>query len=410
MEMDYNVYTISEITKYIKKLLSGDDVLSDLWLGGEISNFYHHDSGHMYFTLKDDSACIDAIMFKGNNRKLKFEPEEGMEVTAHGYVSVYEPRGDYQFYVDKLQPEGEGALYLAFKQLKEKLKKEGLFAEEEKRTIPQLPAKIGVVTSPTGAAIRDILSVVERRFKNVSILIVPSLVQGDKAAGQIVNGIEYLNNRDDIDLIIVARGGGSLEDLWPFNEEKVARKIFNSEIPVISGVGHETDFTITDFVADLRAPTPSAAAELAISNRLQLEKNLENLTHRLFNALDNKISHYREKVKSLTDKRIFIEPEKIFADQMQQVDELSKNLQWNMDRLLNKNREKFNILQSKLDTLSPLKTLKRGYSISLTEKNKVIKSVKDVQKNEFLITRVADGEIYSRIQEIKFKENGDNNE
>ncbi len=409
--MKDNVYTINEITKYIKKILAADEVLNDLWLGGEISNFYHHDSGHMYFTLKDDSACINAVMFEGNNRFLKFEPEDGMEVTAHGYIDVYAPKGDYQFYVDKLHPEGEGALYLAFRQLKEKLEKEGLFADEKKKSIPKLPGKIGIVTSPDGAAIRDILSVVERRFENISILVVPSLVQGDNASGQLVQGINYLNNRNDIDLIIVSRGGGSLEDLWPFNEEEVARAIFNSEIPVISGVGHETDFTIADFVADLRAPTPSAAAELAISNRSQLEKNLKNLNQRLLNAVQNQMQNYREKIKSLSGKNIFVNPEKLFSDQMQTIDELTKQLQWNMEKKLNKSHEKYNILQGKLDTLSPLKTLKRGYAINLTDDDdrKIIDSIDKVQSGDKMITRVADGNIYSEIKSCK-KEDGDTDE
>lgn len=399
--MDYKIYSIKEITGYIKRLLSRDEVLSDLWLSGEISNFYHHDSGHMYFTLKDEKARIKSIMFQGNNKDLKFDLEDGLEVTAHGYISVYPPRGTYQFYVDKIQPEGEGALFLAFKQLKSKLEEEGLFEAENKKSIPALPAKIGVVTSPGGAAIRDILSVVKRRFKNVSVLIVPTLVQGDRASGQIVKGINYLNKREDIDLIIVSRGGGSLEDLWPFNEEEVARAIYNSNIPVISGVGHETDFTIADFVADLRAPTPSAAAEQAISNRLELEKNLESLESRLFNVVQNKVENYREKLNSISSKRIFRDPSHLFINQIQHLDELNQQLQWNMEKILNNCKERFNILNGKLDTLSPLKTLNRGYSISTKRNQEIINSVKEIDPGKEMITRVIDGKIYSRVQKVK---------
>ncbi|MFW6381450.1 MAG: exodeoxyribonuclease VII large subunit, partial [Bacillota bacterium] len=286
--MEPEVFSVSEVTDYIKRLLSRDHSLSDLWIKGEISNFYHHNSGHMYFTIKDRDAQISAVMFKGNNRNLKMDPEEGMEITAHGYVDVYKPRGEYQFYVQEMKPGGKGALYQAFEELKQRLGKEGLFDPEHKQEIPALPGRIGVVTSPDGAAIRDIISVAERRFDNVSLLIVPSLVQGERAAGQIVEGIEYLNSRkEEFDLIIVSRGGGSIEDLWPFNEEEVARTIYRSELPVISGVGHETDFTIVDFVSDLRAPTPSAAAEMAVSSRLELEKELKNLSSRLGRTMDN---------------------------------------------------------------------------------------------------------------------------
>lgn len=402
--MEYKTFTISEITNYIQELLTGDPLLNDLYLTGEISNYHHHSSGHMYFTLKDDSASISAIMFRSNNQHLKFALEDGLKVNAHGYISLYRPRGIYQFYVDKIEPAGKGALYLAFEQLKARLEKEGLFAAEHKKDIPLLPKKIGIVTSPTGAAIRDILSVVRRRFDNVSVLIVPSLVQGEQAADQIVRGIEYLNLRDDIDLIILSRGGGSIEDLWPFNEEKVARAIYNSKIPVISGVGHETDFTIADFVADLRAPTPSAAAELAISSRLELEKNLAGIYTRLCKAVQYKIENYQERVAALARKRIFTNPVELVASQFQQLDDLSRRLQWGMEKILAKNQERFRILNGKLESLSPLKTLARGYSITTAE-GRVIKDVSQVEVGDLISTRVKDGVIFSRV-EGKKKEGG----
>ncbi len=321
-----------------------------------------------------------------------------MKVIAHGYISIYEVRGTYQFYVEEMEPAGIGALYLAYEQLKEKLEKEGLFAVEHKKAIPLLPKKIGIVTSPTGAAIRDILSVIRRRFPNIYVLIVPSLVQGEDAAPQIVRGIDYLNRRGDIDLIIVSRGGGSIEDLWPFNEEIVARAVFNSKVPVISGIGHETDFTITDFAADLRAPTPSAAAELAISSRLEQEKQLDNLKIRLLNGIRNKLEYYRKIVESLAEKRAFTKPEELLSEKSQRIDELARNLEWNMEKRLGSLKESFKIISGKLESLSPLKTLARGYSITGCQ-GAIIKSIEDVNPGDLIRTIVHDGEIKSRVLE-----------
>lgn len=395
--MEHKLYTISEITSYIKGLFGEDPMLNNLWLTGEISNFSHPGSGHMYFTLKDDSASINSVIFRGNNSRLKYEPEDGLKVNAHGYISIYERRGAYQFYIDKMEPAGMGALYLAFEQLKNRLEEEGLFDEEKKKKIPLLPKKIGIITSPTGAAIRDILSVVNRRFEGVSVLIVPSLVQGDQAAYQIQAGIKYLNDRDDIDLIIVSRGGGSLEDLWPFNEEVVARAIYNSRIPIISGVGHETDFTIADFTADLRAPTPSAAAELAISSRLELENNLKNICSLLYNTMEYKLNGLREKLTSIIEKQIFTRPKELLSDHIQLLDELTKELEWEMERKISRSRESFKILNGKLDSLSPLKTLARGYTLT-SKDGEIINKVNQVEPGDRLETRVQDGSIYSRVE------------
>ena len=403
---DKTIFSIQEITRYIKSRLDNDKILKDLWLTGEISNFTHHGSGHMYFSLKDEDSRIKSVMFRGNNRLLDFEPEDGMEVTAHGYVSVYPRRGEYQFYVDRLEREGRGALYRAFEKLKTKLKEEGLFDEEEKKEIPILPGKIGIVTSPSGAAIRDILSVVDRRFEHVSVLIVPSCVQGERAAGELVTGIEYLNKRDDIDLIIVSRGGGSIEDLWAFNKEVVARAVYNSSLPVISGVGHETDFTITDFCADLRAPTPSAAAELAVSSRLELEKNLDTLISRLENGIKNYLNYRRERFLSLVKSRVFRSPMELFSSYVQFLDELKRRLNYGIEGKINKCRDKFNVLSGKLDTLSPLKTLERGYTITESDGN-VVSRTGEIKEGDELNTRVTDGRIISRIKEIVNREDGD---
>lgn len=395
--MDDKIYTISELSDYLNNMMAADPILQDLWVRGEVSNFHHHNSGHMYFTLKDIHSCISAIMFRGNNRYLKFELEEGMTVNAHGYVGIYQPRGNYQFYIDQLEPAGKGALYLAFEQLKLKLSQEGLFAVEQKKAIPLLPQKIGVVTSPTGAAIRDILAVARRRFRNVSMLIVPSLVQGEQAASQIVRGIEYLNQRADIDLIIISRGGGTIEDLWPFNEEMVARSIFCSQKPIISGVGHESDYTIADFVADLRAPTPSAAAELALSSRLELEKNLTGIYNRLVNAVQFQLANSRGKLSALAGRRVFSNPQELLATQLQNLDDLSRRLELTMERTINKKREKFIFLNGKLEGLSPLKTLSRGYTIT-SKTGKIINSIAVIEQGDLLITRVSDGEILSRVE------------
>ncbi|MFW6021929.1 MAG: exodeoxyribonuclease VII large subunit [Halanaerobiaceae bacterium] len=397
--MDKKIYSITDLTKYLKKLLSADPVANDLWVSGEISNFHHHSSGHMYFTLKDDNSCLSSIMFRGNNRTLKFEPEDGMKVNAHGYISIYEPRGSYQFYVDSLEPAGKGALYQVYEQLKEKLEKEGLFSDEHKKDIPMLPRKIGIVTSATGAAIRDILSVVNRRFSNVYVLIVPSLVQGKDAGRQIVKGIEYLNSREDIDLIIISRGGGSIEDLWPFNEEIVARAIYESKVPLISGVGHETDFTIADFVADLRAPTPSAAAELAISSRIELENNISNYYTRLINAVKNRTEFYRNRIDNISEKRIFTNPQGLFSEQAQKLDDLGRRVEWQMEKVLSKSREKFNILNGKLDSLSPLKTLARGYSITYKE-GEVADDIYQIKIGDEIQTRLENGELRARVFEV----------
>ncbi|NLJ84416.1 MAG: exodeoxyribonuclease VII large subunit [Halanaerobiaceae bacterium] len=394
--MEKKIFTVTEITKYLKDILAQDPLVNDIWISGEISNFHHHSSGHMYFTLKDQNSAISAIMFKGYNSQLKFQLEDGLKVIAHGYISIYEPRGTYQFYIDSMEPAGKGALYLAFEQLKEKLEKEGLFDPVHKNKIPLLPKKIGIVTSPTGAAIRDILSVIQRRFPNISLLIVPTLVQGEMACEQLVKGIEYLNSRGDIDLIILSRGGGSIEDLWPFNEENLARAIYNSSVPVISGIGHETDFTIADFVADLRAPTPSAAAELAISSRLELEKRIENSRERLSYAIGNKIREYRKRLEGLMERRVFARPEELFSKEIQQLDDLSRRLEWSMEKELNSRKEEFQFLNGKLESLSPLKTLARGYSISSLQ-GKIIDSIDEVEIGQEIQIRVKDGQIKGKV-------------
>lgn len=405
------IYTVEEITEYLQALVKEDALLSDFWISGEISNFYHHSSGHMYFTLKDKNSQLKTVMFKGYNSALDFEPEEGMQVEARGNLDIYAQRGEYQFYAREMKKAGRGKLYEAFEKLKARLEKEGLFAESKKKEIPLLASKIGIVTSPTGAAIRDILSVMRRRSGNFSVLIVPTHVQGDLAKGEITAGIEYLNSRDDIDLIIISRGGGSIEDLWPFNEEEVARAIYNSRLPLISGVGHETDFTISDFVADLRAPTPSAAAELATANREEILNRLDNLSQRLLNGSTTKINELQSRVESIAERRIFSSAEELFKDYEQQLDSLETKLNHQIESKYKDWENKYQLFYQRLNNLSPLKTLDRGYSILQDQKGKTVKSVKQIKKGDQLQARLSDGladlEVKTTREENAIRKDGD---
>lgn len=331
------IYSVSELTRGIRTLLEG--TFPEVWVSGEISNFRSHTSGHFYFSLKDDQAHLSAVMFRGANAKLPFKLEDGLEVIAHGRITVYEVRGQYQIVVDHIEPKGIGALQLAFEQLKKKLQTEGLFDPAHKRPLPFLPKKIGIVTSETGAAIRDILNILQRRFPSVDVLLVPVLVQGEGAAREIAEGIRILNEREDIDVMIVGRGGGSIEDLWAFNEEIVARAIYNSKIPVISAVGHEIDFTIADFVADVRAPTPSAAAELVVPNRMDLVVQIEKLRHRLITLRLR------------------------FPDWLMRVDDWRGRLELAWKNAWERRSQHLKKLLSNLDHLSPLHILAKGYSV-----------------------------------------------
>ena len=321
------IFTVSEVNSIIKNLLDGNEVLRQVYVRGEISNFkYHNMSGHMYFTLKDEMSQIRCVMFKSSNMLLPFMPENGMKVIAFGFVSVFARDGQYQLYVADLEPDGIGALHIAFEKLKMRLEQEGLFAQERKRPLPFLPRKIGLVTSPTGAAIRDLLTVIRRRFPNVNIVIAPVLVQGKGAADDICSAISLLNSLNDIDVIIVGRGGGSIEELWAFNEEKVARAISNSKIPVISAVGHETDYTIADFVADKRAPTPSAAGEIVVPEKRILKNELRLISLRLVNGFYNYIGEKRQKLEYLKAAPVFRRPQTYIINCRQELDELLRSL------------------------------------------------------------------------------------
>lgn len=399
MEQPRKIYKVSEINKIAKNLL--EEEFPEIWLEGEISNFTLHSSGHLYFSLKDEDAQINAIMYKWQAGQLEFVPENGMKVIAQGKISVFVKGGRYQIIVYGLKPIGIGALQQAFEQLKRKLEREGLFDKARKRPIPMLPQKIGIVTSPTGAAIRDILNIIERRFANVHILIHPVRVQGDQAAGEIAEAIAYVNERfPSLDVLIVGRGGGSLEDLWPFNREIVARAIYNSRIPVISAVGHEVDYTIADFVADLRAPTPSAAAELVVTNKIELEKKILLLTSKIKLSMKHELDELTSQYRRLVDSRIFLHPEELYSQFQQEIDYYLEKITSKCAHFLDFQKERLNSIAGKLNVLSPLNILARGYSIAYKlPENEILKSISQVTMKDKVKVKLHRGEIICTVEE-----------
>ncbi len=399
MEEPRKIYKVSEINKIAKNLLEGE--FPDIWLEGEISNLTLHSSGHLYFSLKDEEAQINAIMYKWQAGQLEFMPESGMKVIAQGKISVFVKGGRYQIIVYDLKPIGIGALQQAFEQLKRKLEKEGLFDKARKRPIPMLPQKIGIVTSPTGAAIRDILNIIERRFANVHILIHPVRVQGDQAAGEIAEAITYVNEHFPyLDVLIVGRGGGSLEDLWSFNREIVARAIYDSRIPVISAVGHEIDYTIADFVADLRAPTPSAAAELVVSNKIELEKRILLLTSKIKSWMEHELDELTSQYRRLVQSRVFLHPEEIYSQFQQDIDYYLERIVSHCTHFFDFQSERLNSLVGKLDVLSPLHILARGYSITYKlPGNEILKSISQVTMKDKVKVKLHRGEIICTVEE-----------
>ncbi len=391
--MNY-VLSVTEINRYIREIISKDMILSNVWVKGEISNYKYHYSGHMYFTVKDESSLLKCVMFRTNAAGLKFKPENGMKVIIRGYVSVFERDGQYQLYAEEMQPDGIGNLHLAFEQLKMKLQGEGLFDQKYKKKIPYLPESIGIITSRTGSVIKDIINVVSRRFQNIQLKILPVAVQGEQASAQIARAVRRFNELGNVDVIIIARGGGSLEELWAFNEEIVARSIFASELPVISAVGHETDFTICDFVADLRAPTPSAAAEMAVPEKLQLEDRLLKLRTRLDNALYKSLELKRMKLDALVKSTPFKQPyDRVYQERMR-LDVLNKYMVKALEARLEAKRSRLQYAVGKLDALSPLTVLARGYSVVKSKSTEnIVKKVSDVKYGDKLEIVVSDGKI-----------------
>lgn len=410
--------TVSQLTRYIKYKIDNDTNLQEVFLKGEISNFKAHTRGHYYFTLKDENSRINAIMFASQTKNIKFIPEDGMKVLVTGKISVYEANGGYQIYVSDMLEDGVGNLYIAYEQLKKKLESEGLFAKDKKKAIPKIPKRVGVITAPTGAAIRDIISTIKRRFPITEIILLPALVQGAEAAPSIVEQIKKAEEYN-LDTLIVGRGGGSIEDMWCFNDEEVAYAIYNSNIPIISAVGHEIDFTIADFVADLRAPTPTGAAELAVPNRLDVINYIEQLNIRSKKIIKNKLDFLKQRLNDVTEKYILKNPISIYEVKEQQFSQIIDKLKYNITniynqkekeylsitssfifkepiKLIDKRKQKYLQIISKLDALSPLSTIKRGYNI-LRKDNKVITSKKDLAKKDKVELELSDGKINMEV-------------
>ena len=394
--MEIKPVSVTDLNKYIKDKIANDENLTNVFVKGEISNFKHHYTGHMYFTLKDENSLIKCIMFKTYTANLKFNPKDGMGVTIYGTVSVFERDGVYQIYCKAMQEDGMGDLYTKYEELKKKLEEEGLFSPLYKKPIPMFPKVVGVLTSETGSVIKDVINVSTRRNPNVYIRLLPVPVQGEGAWKKIVDAIEYMNENNLADVLIVARGGGSLEDLWPFNEEGVARAIAKSKIPVISAVGHETDFTIADFVADLRAPTPSAAAELAVPDIDELQRKIDLYKQRYKQALRKKIELMKLQYQKCMASKVFVDPLQKINENYLKVDMSIKKLENVINNITNKKKTEAIELITKLDTLSPLKTLTRGYSIA-EYNNKIIKSSKELKSGDEISLRFIDGKTNCKV-------------
>ena len=395
--MQYNPITVTDLNKYIKGRIDNDEMLNNVLVKGEISNFKNHYTGHMYFTLKDENSLIKCVMFKTYTTHLSFMPKDGMKVIVLGGVSVFERDGVYQIYAKAMKEDGLGNLYVAYEELKNKLSNEGLFDAKYKKPIPFMPKTIGVLTSNTGAVIRDIINVSTRRNPNVNIRLYPVPVQGSGAGEKIAEGIKFMNKNKLADVLIIGRGGGSIEDLWPFNEEIVARAIFNSEIPIISAVGHETDFTIADFVADLRAPTPSAAAELAVANIDDVRETLKAYNNRYKVSLKKRIELMKMSYEKCMTRQAFKNPTQKINEQYMLIDMKVKSLQNSILLKIKEDKTKFVKEVAKLDALSPLKTLTRGYSIISKQDGKIAKEVKDLSQGEKVSIRLSDGKVDAQV-------------
>lgn len=396
--MNDKYLSVSVITRYIKHKLDNDENLKQVFIKGEISNFKAHSTGHLYFSIKDETSKINAIMFSTNAKKLTFKPVDGTKVLIIGRISVYESTGNYQIYVEDMQEDGLGNLYLEFEKLKKKLESEGLFDQAHKKIIPKYPTKIGVVTANTGAAIKDILTTIKRRYP-VEVILFPSLVQGEFAANDIANKIA-LANTYDIDTLIVGRGGGSIEDLWPFNEEIVARAIYESKVPIISAVGHEVDFTIADFVADLRAPTPTAAAELAVPNLTDLNNYISQLKIRLNETIIKKVKYQRLYLESFKNSYIIKNPMILYENRKEKLDLINEKINSLINFKIENYKIKLNNICEQLELLSPLNILKRGFSLVYKD-DKLIKTVKNIKKGDSIKIRLSEGIIYTEVKETK---------
>ena len=395
------VLSVSQLNRYIKMNFDADENLANIFISGEISNFTnHYRTGHLYFTLKDDSAAVRAVMFNSSAKRLKFMPEDGMKVIARGRVSVYEASGQYQLYVDDMQPDGVGALNLAYEQLKEKLQKEGLFSERHTKPLPPYPEKVGVITSPTGAAVRDIINVLGRRFPYAEIVFCPVLVQGEGAHLQLTDAVNLFNSERAADVIIIGRGGGSIEDLWEFNDEGLARAVYNSEIPVISAVGHETDFTICDFVADMRAPTPSAAAELAVPDANELQYALSALKNRMFLNVSSGIADRRSRLEYLTSKGALKSPDEMLSNRSQRLDTAFSKMLSSYENRIGGKKVEFISAATALSKLDPMSVLMRGFAFVSDKNGKNVYSSQALAKGDKINVRFHDGSAVCEVKEI----------
>ena len=395
------VLSVSQLNRYIKMNFDADENLANIFISGEISNFTnHYRTGHLYFTLKDDSAAVRAVMFNSSAKRLKFMPQDGMKVIARGRVSVYEASGQYQLYVDDMQPDGVGALNLAYEQLKEKLQKEGLFSELHKKPLPPYPEKVGVITSPTGAAVRDIINVLGRRFPYAEIVFCPVLVQGEGAHLQLTDAVNLFNSERAADVIIIGRGGGSIEDLWEFNDEGLARAVYNSEIPVISAVGHETDFTICDFVADMRAPTPSAAAELAVPDANELQYALSALKNRMFLNVSSGIADRRSRLEYLTSKGALKSPDEMLSNRSQRLDTAFSKMLSSYENRIGGKKVEFISAATALSKLDPMSVLMRGFAFVSDKSGKNVYSSQALAKGDKINVRFHDGSAVCEVKEI----------
>lgn len=398
--MQQIVVSVGQLNRYLKAVMDADENLNDLYIRGEISNFTNHiRSGHYYMTLKDSEGALRAVMFRQNNNRLRFLPEDGMRVLARGRVSVYERDGQYQLYITDMQPDGLGELHLAYEQLKQRLETEGLFAPERKQPIPHFPQRIAVIMSPTGAVFHDICNVLKRRFPSVQVLLCPVEVQGEHAAGQIAAMLQRVNAQGAADVIIVGRGGGSLEDLWAFNEEAVARAVAQSGIPVISAVGHETDYTICDFASDLRAPTPSAAAELAVPDQTEVKMTILGFRQRGRIALSTLLQQNRLQLQAIHQRFAYVHPGSLLAQKRQTLDTLTDQLRRTVLQTITRQHNRLTVGCGKLDAISPIKTLSRGYAAVYRE-NQPIQSAKQLQEGETIALHFAESRAECRVERI----------
>jgi len=400
MNNSQSALTITELNTYIKNVFERDDRLADIWLKGEISNFKFHSTGHLYFSLKDEGSVIKAVMFKSSASRLPFIPENGMKVLCHGRVTSFVRDGQYQIYLDSMEPDGVGSLYIAFEQLKKKLESQGLFDPARKKPLPKIPSRIGIITSPTGAAIRDMINVSGRRFPYAKIILYPALVQGPDAPPQLVEGLRYFNENSAADVIIIGRGGGSIEDLWAFNDERVAYAVAASRIPVISAVGHETDFTICDFVADRRAPTPSAAAEIAVPDTNELKNKFNNVIRHEYMSIEKMITRYREKLSYLSSSRMLKNPQTLIDDKRLAIVLASEKISAYENSKLSEAKFLLGKVSGKLEALNPLAVISRGYSAVYSQDKKLIKSVDQLSVGMKINFKTSDGSAEATVDNV----------